>query len=184
MRRSVLHAALALTLGLAWTTTACQAADKAPARAAQGAAPTQAADKAPAPKLNGAPEPVRLAADAVVAQADKALVAKMDGTRWATRVTPDAATAKKGEKEVDSTLIFEKGLFSSSEWVKYGFRETPYEIAKVGDALRLKAEAANREGDVAVFTAEFKGDAVSGEIKTTKKDGSTLAYAFDGKKSK
>lgn len=170
MRFPTAAAALLLLAGAAHAQT--KPADKAAEKAA-APAPAATAPAAPAPAPAAAP-----------AAAAKAGSSAMDGTKWSTHVKPDEAAAKKGEKEVDSTLIFEKGMFSSSEWVKYGFREAPYELAKDGEASKFKAEAVNRAGDKAEWAAEFKGDAVTGTIKTTKKDGTTLGYSFSGKKSK
>src|SRR5215831_12616636 len=48
-----------------------------------------------------------------------------EGT-WTVKVTPDAPSASKGEKEFDDTLILRKGKFRSTACEAHGFGEAAY----------------------------------------------------------
>jgi hypothetical protein len=95
---------------------------------------------------------------------------------WKVKVTPDAASAAKGEKEFDDTLVLSKGKFRSTACEPFGFGESPYRLEGnnwLTDGLSKKEGKNHWHGEIA-------GDSVTGQMTWTKPDGSVMNYTFTG----
>ena len=101
-----------------------------------------------------------------------------EGT-WKVTVTPDTASAAKGEKEFEDTLVLHKGKFRSTACAAYGFREASYRTEGnnwMSDVFSDKQGKNHWHGLV-------DGDSVSGQLTWTKADGSVMNYTFTGKRT-
>ena len=96
--------------------------------------------------------------------------------RWTVNVVPESETASKGEKEFDDTLVLNKGKFSSTACIPYGFGTVPYRV----EAGTWIANMESPKEGKAHWHAEVTGDSISGKMTWTKPDGTVLSYAFSG----
>jgi hypothetical protein len=101
-----------------------------------------------------------------------------EGT-WTVKVTPDAASAAKGEKEFDDTLVLHKGKFRSSACEAYGFGEAAYRV----EGNHWMADGASPKEGRNHWHGELTGGTVDGEMTWTKLDGSVLNYTFTGSRA-
>ena len=98
-----------------------------------------------------------------------------EGT-WNVKVVPDAATAAKGEKEFDGTLVLRKGKFRSTACEPQGFREAPYRV----EGSHWMSDAASPTEGRKHWHGEVTGDSVKGQMTWTRANGAVLNYTFTG----
>lgn len=113
----------------------------------------------------------------------KAPAGALDGTKWSLKVTPDAASAAKGEKAFDDVLVADGGLITMSECLKWGFKPSKYTTEQAGSGMTFRTEQTSKKEGSSVWTADIAGDKITGKLVWTKKDGTVLTYTFDGKKA-
>lgn len=113
----------------------------------------------------------------------KAMGGALDGTKWSVKVTPDAMAAGKGEKTFDDVLVADGGLVTMSECIKWGFRPSKYTTEQAGSGWSFRTEQTSEKEGTSIWTADIAGDTISGKLVWTKKDGTVLNYAFEGKKA-
>jgi len=101
-----------------------------------------------------------------------------EGT-WKVKVTPDAASAAKGEKEFDDTLVLRKGKFRSTACEAHGFGEAPYRV----EGSHWMSDAGSRKEGRNHWHGEVTGDSVEGQMTWTRADGSVLNYTFTGSRA-
>ena len=107
----------------------------------------------------------------------------LDGTRWSLKVTPDAASAAKGEKAFDDVLVADGGLVTMSECIKWGFKPSKYTTEQAGSGMTFRTEQTSKKEGASVWTADITGDTITGKLVWTKKNGTVLTYSFEGKKA-
>jgi hypothetical protein len=98
-----------------------------------------------------------------------------EGT-WTVKVTPDAPSAAKGEKEFDDTLILHKGKFRSTACEAHGFGEASYRT----EENHWMADVASLSEGKNHWHGELTGETVDGQLTWTKPDGTVLNYTFTG----
>ncbi len=101
-----------------------------------------------------------------------------EGT-WVVKVTPDSASAARGEKEFDDTLTLRKGKFHSSSGDARGFAEAPYRV----DGKHWLSDALSKKEGKIHWHGEVSGDSVTGQMTWTRSDGSVVNYTFTGSRS-
>ena len=101
-----------------------------------------------------------------------------EGT-WKVKVTPDAASAAKGEKEFDDTLVLRKGKFRSTACEAHGFGEASYRV----EGSHWMSDAGSRKEGRNHWHGEVTGDSVEGQMTWTRADGSVLNYTFTGSRA-
>ncbi len=99
---------------------------------------------------------------------------------WKITLTPDKATAGKGEREFTDTISFTDGKFSSIALAAKGFKPSKYR----GDFEEREAEfdldqQSETEG-VAIWIGEVRGGKMAGRLQWKTKDGRNLAFNFIG----
>ena len=102
---------------------------------------------------------------------------------WRITLSPDKATAERGEKEFNDTISFADGKFSSSALAKKGFKPAKYQ----GDFEEREAEfdldqESQSEG-IVIWIGEIRGEKITGRIQWKKKDGRNLFFNFTGAKA-
>ena len=123
-----------------------------------------------------------LGAVQLFAQPRPAPTSALEGSRWAVTVTPDEQAKQQGEKPFEDTLIFTQGKVSMSACAKYGFASSTYRASQAGEHWTFQTEQLSRKEGKTVWNAVTTGDAISGTLVWTKKNGAILHYTFEGKK--
>ena len=108
--------------------------------------------------------------------------ATLDGTKWKVKVTPDKAAADKGEKEFDDELIFADGKFTSSACLSHGFKPSKYKYESEDNEAEFEVEQVSDKEGVATWLGQVMGTNTVGRLAWKKKDGTNLAYDFNGSK--
>lgn len=103
--------------------------------------------------------------------------------RWRIALTPDKATAERGEKEFSDTISFAGANFSSTALGAKGFKPAAYR----GDFEEREAEfdleqESETEG-VAIWIGEVRGEKITGRLQWKKRDGTNLFFNFVGAKA-
>lgn len=104
----------------------------------------------------------------------------LDGTHCKVKMVPEKATADKGEKEFDDTLSFAGGKFSSSVFLAKGFKPAAYRGEKEENEAEFEVEQTSVTNGVINWLGEIRGKKFMGRLAWTKKDGTNLAYNFEG----
>ena len=107
----------------------------------------------------------------------------LEGMTWQVKVTPDAATAQKGEKPFDDTLIFQDGKVTMTACAKAGFASSAYTASPAGDTWSLTTQQMSNDQGETKWIANLSGNSIKGELIWTKQDGTILHYTFAGKKT-
>lgn len=124
-----------------------------------------------------------LSSDGGQASTQVAAASSIEGTKWPVKVTPDAATAQKGEKAFDDELAFKDGQVTMSACVKAGFAPSSYSLAPSGSAWSFETSQTSKGQGKTNWTGLVSGDAIKGTMVWTKTDGTTLRYNYEGKKT-
>jgi len=98
---------------------------------------------------------------------------------WKVKVTPDAATAAKGEKEFDDTLTLRKGKFRSTAGEAHGFEEAPYRV----EGNHWMSDAGSPKEGRTHWHGQVSGDSVEGEMTWTRAEGTVLNFTFTGSRA-
>jgi len=101
-----------------------------------------------------------------------------EGT-WKVKVTPDAATAARGEKEFDDTLVLRKGKFRSTACEPQGFGEAQYRV----EGSHWMSDAGSPVEGRKHWHGEVTGDSVEGQMTWTRANGAVLNYTFVGSRA-
>jgi hypothetical protein len=125
------------------------------------------------------PQEARAAAPAATPAAVKKPAPTLDGTSWNVKLTPDAATAKKGEKAFDDTLGFFEGKIDLMNFSQLGFYP-PYKAKASGAAVAFNGNSRNTKGDKLTLQGQVKGQTVSGSVVHTLKDGTVHRFSLSG----
>jgi len=116
----------------------------------------------------------------VLAVAIGCYAAILDGTHGTVKVTPNTATADKGEKEFQDTLSFADGKFSSAFFGAKGFKSAVYRGEKEANEAEFEAEQTNDTGGVLNWQGEIRGARIAGRLMWMKKDSPAFTYTFQG----
>jgi hypothetical protein len=104
----------------------------------------------------------------------------LDGSTWTVRLVPDAEASNRGERVADDVLIFDKGQFSSTTFVPFGFKPGRYVAGATGGAWT--AQLASGTYGTIDWTGQVSENTITGNCVLHKNDGSTIRYSFSGKK--
>ncbi len=104
----------------------------------------------------------------------------LDGTTCKIKLTPDPATADKGEKAFDDTVKFADGKFSSAAFLAKGFKPGPYGGEKEEKEAEFEAEQTSDTDGVINWQGQIRGKKVVGRLRWKTKDGTFLAFDFEG----
>jgi hypothetical protein len=105
----------------------------------------------------------------------------LDGTHGKVKMTPDKATATRGEKGFDDTLSLVDGKFSSAFFRSKGFRSAPYNGEKEQNEAEFEVEQTSATNGLVNWLGEIRGKRLLGRLTWKKADGTSLSYDFDGK---
>ena len=108
----------------------------------------------------------------------------LNGTKWKIRGMPDEAAKRVGEKPSKDTLIFKEGNMTSTACVRYGFKVSPYTASQSGTAWSLNTEQVSPKHGKMTWAGQVNGEAITGTMVWTKKDGTMLHYTFEGTKAR
>jgi hypothetical protein len=108
--------------------------------------------------------------------------AMLDGTTCRVKVTPGNAAATKDAKEFDDTLSFADGKFTSKAFLAKGFKPSVTRGEEEKNEAEFEIEQSNSAGDVLNWQGEIRGSHVGGKLRWIKKDGTVVAYYFNGTK--
>ena len=108
----------------------------------------------------------------------------VDGTTWQITITPDDAEKKVGEKASKDTLSFKGGQLTSTACVKYGFTHSAFTVGGTSTAPSFQADQTSAKEGKMAWSGQVAGNAISGTVAWTKKNGQVLHYTFTGKKAK
>jgi hypothetical protein len=108
--------------------------------------------------------------------------ALLDGTICHVKITPGGSTSNKDAKELDDTLSFANGEFTSKAFLSYGFQSGVTHGEDEGREAEFEIEQTNAVGDVLNWQGEIKEKSVGGKLRWIKKAGGTQAYYFHGTK--
>ena len=87
----------------------------------------------------------------------------------------------KGDKD---TFVFKEGTFRSTACDPYGFKETSYQTASVGDVTMFNATAVSPKEGQMMWTGSVKGDQVEGTATWVKPGQPIVEHWFKGKLKK
>src|SRR6266478_5645797 len=88
----------------------------------------------------------------------------LDGTHWKIRVTPEKASAEKGEKEYDDTLAFVDNKFASSALKPKGFKPSLYRGEMEENEAEFEIEQVSEINGVANWLGEVRSNHISGAL--------------------
>jgi hypothetical protein len=108
--------------------------------------------------------------------------ALLDGTTCRVKITPGASSSNKDATEIDDTLSFADGKFTSQAFLAKGFQPGMTHGEDEGKEAEFEIEQTNAVGDVLNWQGEIKGNSVGGKLRWIKKVGGTQAYYFHGTK--
>ena len=100
--------------------------------------------------------------------------------KWKVTITPDE-DARKSEREMKDTLVFQGDKFWSEAFTKRGFERATYEedTRRMGPAKFTVSASSDKEGTMKWLGIVDAGS-ISGEIVWTKKDGTEAHFTFKG----
>ena len=108
----------------------------------------------------------------------------LDGTEWSVSVTPDAAAIARGEKPFDDAFVFAKGMVTLTACAKYGFLPSAYAATQVNPTTwTFTTQQESPQAGKNAWMATIHLDTINGTLTATRKDGTTLHYAFEGKQA-
>jgi hypothetical protein len=116
----------------------------------------------------------------VVAFAIACYAGVLDGNHGNIKVTPDPATADKGEKAFEDTLSFADGKFTSAFFLARGFKPAAYNGEKEENEAEFEVEQTSVTNGLINWLGEIRGKKFAGRLTWVKKDGPTFTYNFDG----
>jgi hypothetical protein len=104
----------------------------------------------------------------------------LDGSAWDVHVRRQALFAL-GHKD---TLIFDRGRFSSMSKTGEGFKPSGYDAQaeKAGSVATWQAESSGQDGSLLEWNGQVDGDRMRGTLVWTRKDGTSKAYSFSGRR--
>ena len=108
----------------------------------------------------------------------------LDGTKWKITGIPDEAARRMGEKPSKDTLIFKQGNMTSTACVKYSFEASSYTATQAGTRWSFRTEQMSPKQGKTVWSGTVNGEAITGTMVWTKKDGTMLHYTFEGTKAR
>ena len=121
-----------------------------------------------------------IVATGLLAAAVLCRAAFLDGTKCKVTLVPEKEAADKGEKKFSDTLTFADDKFTSTALLAKGFKPAPYRGEKEPNEAEFEVEQTSDTGDVVNWQGEIRGKKVVGRLRWTRKDGTHLAYEFEG----
>ena len=119
-----------------------------------------------------------------------ALVLSLPDTRaeiltgsWKIALTPDKATAEKGEKEFTDLISFVGGKFSSTALSAKGFKPAAYRGDFEEHEAEFDLEQQSESDGIAIWIGEVRNGKITGRLQWKKKDGANFFFDFAGTKA-
>ncbi len=108
----------------------------------------------------------------------------LDGTEWPVKVTPTLAAAQRGEKTFDDAFVFANGKVTLTACAKAGFTSSAYNASPTGPAAwKITTQQESPTAGKTAWVGMVQGDAITGTLAMTKKDGTIERYTFEGKRA-
>ena len=108
----------------------------------------------------------------------------LDGTEWPVKVTPNFMAAQHGEKLFDDAFVFANGKVTLTACAKSGFAPSAYDASPTGpSAWKVMTKQESPTAGKTAWIGMIHGDAITGTLAMTKKDGTIEHYTFEGKRT-
>ncbi len=108
----------------------------------------------------------------------------LDGTEWPVKVTPNVAAAQHGEKSFDDAFVFANGKVTLTACAKSGFAPSTYNASQTApSAWKIMTQQESPTAGKTAWIGMIQGDAITGALAMTKKDGTVEHYTFEGKRA-